>query len=186
MTPATAEPNAADGSARLFFALWPEIGVRKQLAAWQRRLQQGGNARVLRPWTLHLTLVFLGQTPVEQFDVVRDAAAAAGAGGRAAELLLDEAGYWPHNHIVWAGCTAPPPALIELQSALVKRLAAVGVALDAKPFYPHVSLLRNVRKAKPEWTQASVAWPVREFVLVESKPGVDGSRYEIVARFPLR
>jgi 2'-5' RNA ligase len=184
LTPATAESDAADGSSRLFFALWPEIGVRKQLAAWQRKLQQGGNARVLRPWTLHLTLVFLGQTPAEQLDTVRDAAA--GAGGRAAELLLDEAGYWPHNHIVWAGCTAPPPALIELQLALVKRLAAAGVALDAKPFYPHVSLLRNVRKAKPEWPQASVAWPVREFVLVESKPGADGNRYEIVARFPLR
>ena len=184
MTPAFVEPDAAAGSARLFFALWPEIGVRKQLAAWQRKLLSGGNARVLRPWTLHLTLVFLGRTSVERFDAVRDAAA--GARGRAVDLLLDEAGYWPHNHIVWAGCTAPPPALLELQSALLARLAAAGIAVDAAPFHPHVSLLRNVRKAKPELPRASVAWPARDFVLVESTPGEDGSRYEIVARFPLR
>jgi 2'-5' RNA ligase len=178
-----AEAEDAD-TARLFFALWPEISVRNELAAWQRKLQQGGNARVLRPWTLHLTLAFLGPTPLAQLDAVKDAAA--GVRGNAVDLLLDQADYWPHNHIVWVGCTAPPPALIELQSALASRLNAAGIAFDAKPFHPHVSLLRNVRNSRPQWARSSVAWPARDFVLVESRPGNDGNRYEIVARFPLR
>jgi 2'-5' RNA ligase len=184
LTSKSAAPDPANGSARLFFALWPEIGVRKALAAWQRKLQAGGNSRALHPWTLHLTLVFLGPTPLEQLDAVK--AAAAGARASAAELLFDEAGYWPHNQIVWVGCKVPPPALIELQSALAARLTAAGIAFDAKPFQPHVTLLRNVRTAKSELPHAIVEWPVRDFVLVESTPATDGSRYQIVARFPLR
>jgi RNA 2',3'-cyclic 3'-phosphodiesterase len=184
VTPANPEAAGADGPARLFFALWPEISVRNELAAWQRKLQAGGNARVMRPWTLHLTLAFLGATPFEQFDAVKDAAA--GARGKAIDLLLDKAGYWPHNHIVWAGTSAPPPTLLELQATLTARLAAAGVAFDAQAFNPHVTLLRNVRNPKAEWAQAEVIWSARDFVLIESKPGKDGSRYETVAKFPLK
>jgi 2'-5' RNA ligase len=183
VTPAKPAAAAPDGSARLFFALWPAISVRNELAAWQRKLQAGGNAYVLRPWTLHLTLAFLGTTPIEQFDAVKDAAA--GARGKAVDLLLDKAGFWPHNHIVWVGSTAPPLALLELQATLTSRLATAGVIFDKQEFNPHVSLLRNVRNPKAVWTQAEVIWPARDFVLVESKPGRDGSRYEIMARFPL-
>jgi 2'-5' RNA ligase len=182
LTAATAGDGAE--SVRLFFALWPETGVRKELAAWQKKLQQGVNAQASRPWTLHLTLVFLGATPVAQLDAVKDAAA--GARGKAIDLLLDKADYWPHNHIVWAGCSAPPAELLELQATLTARLAAAGVAFDKQAFKAHVSLLRNVRNPKAEWAQTEIIWPARDFVLVESKPGKDGSRYEISARFPLR
>lgn len=180
-----AEPSVPSDSARLFFALWPEIGVRNELAAWQRKLQRGGNARVMRPWTFHLTLAFLGATPESLFDSVKDAGAA--ARGQSFEFVLDQAGYWPHNHLVWIGCSAPSPALVELQAALAAKLGAAGVAFDnSKAFHPHVTVLRNVRTERADLPQSIVAWPVRDFVLVESKPGADGSRYEIVARFPLR
>ncbi len=183
--PLTASPpeEPAD-SARLFFALWPEISVRNDLTAWQKKLQQGGNARAMRPWTLHLTLAFLGTTPEDQFNAVKEAAA--GARGKAFDFVLDHAGYWPHNHIVWVGCSAPPPPLIELQSALAAKLMEAGIKFDAQPFFPHVTTLRNVRIAKTGLPQSVLAWPVRDFVLVESKPGADGSRYQTVAKFPLR
>jgi 2'-5' RNA ligase len=171
-------------SVRLFFALWPGIEVRHELAAWQKKLQQGVNSHPLRPWTLHLTLAFLGATPVAQLDAAKDAAA--GARGKLFDLLLDVAGFWPHNQIAWVGTSTPPPALQDLQATLRTRLTDTGVKFDAKAFHPHVSLLRGVRNPKREWPQATVIWPVRDFVLVESKPGKDGSRYGIVARFPLR
>jgi RNA 2',3'-cyclic 3'-phosphodiesterase len=181
---ASADPVTHSDTARLFFALWPDSSVRKELAAWQRKLQQGINASAMRPWTLHLTLAFLGATPEAQFDAVRDAAA--GARGMAFDLMLDKADYWPHNNLVWVGCSAAPPALLELQTALTSRLGAAGVAFDAKDFHPHVTLLRNVRSPKAAWEQSNLIWPLREFVLVESIPSDYGNRYEIVARFPLR
>lgn len=181
---ASADPATNSDTARLFFALWPDSGVRKELAAWQRRLQQSINASAMRPWTLHLTLAFLGATPEAQFDAVRDAAA--GARGMAFDLMLDKADYWPHNNIVWIGCSAAPPALLELQAALTSRLGTAGVAFDTKAFLPHVTLLRNVRSPKAAWEQSNLIWPMREFVLVESIATDYGSRYEIVARFPLR
>jgi 2'-5' RNA ligase len=180
---AAAEGGGAE-TVRLFFALWPEVGVRHELTAWQKKLQQGVNARAVRPWTLHLTLAFLGATPVAQLDAAKDAAA--GARGKLFDLLLDVAGFWPHNQIAWVGTSTAPPALQALQSTLTSRLTAAGVGFDVKPFHAHLTLLRNVRNPKPEWPQEIVAWPVRDFVLVESMPGKDGSRYEIVARFPLQ
>lgn len=183
--PSPAKDEAADAdSARLFFALWPELGVRNELAAWQRKLQQGGNARAMRPWTFHLTLAFLGDIPEARFDAVKDAASS--ARGKAFDFVLDQAGYWPHNHIVWVGCSTPPPALMELQVALAANLAAAGITYDNKPFNPHLTILRNVRVARAEWPQSILAWPVRDFVLVESTPGADGSRYQTIAKFPLR
>jgi 2'-5' RNA ligase len=177
---------AGDGceTVRLFFALWPEIEIRHELAAWQKKLQQGVNARAPRPWTLHLTLAFLGATPVAQLDAAKDAAA--GARGKAFDLLLDIAGFWPHNQIAWAGSSTPPPALQELQTTLCSRLTSAGVKYDAKTFHTHVTLLRSVRNPKAAWPQEIVVWPARDFVLVESTPGKDGNRYEILARFPLR
>jgi RNA 2',3'-cyclic 3'-phosphodiesterase len=182
LTPAVAGEGAE--TVRLFFALWPEIGVRHELAAWQKKLQQGVSAQAQRPWTLHLTLAFLGATPVAQLNAVKDAAA--GARGKLFDLLLDVAGFWPHNQIAWVGTSTPPPALQDLESVLRTRLTDAGIKFDAKAFHPHVSLLRGVRNPKPEWPQATVIWPARDFVLVESQPGKYGSRYEIVARFPLR
>ena len=180
---AAAEGDGAE-TVRLFFALWPESAVRKQLGAWQKKLQQGVNSNAPRPWTLHLTLAFLGATPIAQLDAAKDAAA--GARGNQFDLLLDVAGFWPHNQIAWVGTSTPPPTLQELHSNLSTRLADAGVKFDAKAFHPHVSLLRGVRNPKPEWPQATVIWPVRDFVLVESTSGKFGSRYEIVARFPLK
>ena len=178
-------PPPDDGDAlKLFFALWPDLETRNALAAWQRDLQKGRNARAMRPWTLHLTLVFLGVTPDDRLDAVKDAAA--GVRGRAFDFALDTAGYWPHNHIVWAGCGSPPPPMLEFQATLADRLKAAGFTLDARPFHPHVTLLRNVRDAKGELPQAIVPWSAREFVLVESQPMEDGSRYQTIAKFPLR
>ena len=178
----------AGGSARLFFALWPEGKTRSALAAWQQQLLRACGGRAMRPWTLHLTLAFLGRTPEEKFEAVR--MAAAGVRGAAFELAIDRAGYWAQNRILWVGCDFVPPALAELQSGLAARLAAGGIAFDAKPFEAHVTLLRNARAATRELPQASVDWRVRDYVLVESKPapdlGPDSSRYEVIARFPLK
>ena len=185
---AKAEGEPGEASLRLFFALWPDSKTRTALAAWQQKLARSCGGRAMRPWTLHLTLAFLGSTPEERLDAVK--AAAAGARGAAFEMLMDRAGFWPHNRIVWAGCEAVPPPLAALQADLVARLAAAGIGFDAKPFHTHVTLLRNARPPAAELPQGSVPWEAKDYVLVESKPapdlGPDVSRYEIIARFPLK
>jgi 2'-5' RNA ligase len=183
-----ADKAETESNVRLFFALWPEIKTRNALAAWQQKLLRACGGRAMRPWTLHLTLAFLGSTPEDSLDAVKTAAA--GARGAAFEMMIDRAGFWPHNRIVWVGCETVPPALAELQADLVARLAAAGISFDAKPFHVHITLLRNARPPTKELPEEKVVWSAREYVLVESKPapdlGPDSSRYEIIARFPLK
>lgn len=138
----------------------------------------------MRRETLHMTLAFLGEV-----DPARLAAAQAVASGLPSvapfDLAIDRLGCWRHNHIVWAGCEAPP-ALGALADGLAEGLRAAGFRLDDRPFAPHVTLLRDARcpEALPA-PEKPVAWPVGEFVLVESRLSPKGADYAVLARYPL-
>ena len=45
---------------RLYFALWPDDGIRLQLSRYRLQLAREGNGRAVFPVTLHMTLAFLG------------------------------------------------------------------------------------------------------------------------------
>jgi 2'-5' RNA ligase len=72
-------------TARLFVAVDPPAEVREELLAWARRALArrsrgggtgaNGEARVLEPEALHLTLCFLGGRPVGEIETIGDALA---------------------------------------------------------------------------------------------------------------
>lgn len=47
-------------NARLYFALWPDDGIRLQLSRYRLQLAREGDGRAVFPATLHMTLAFLG------------------------------------------------------------------------------------------------------------------------------
>jgi RNA 2',3'-cyclic 3'-phosphodiesterase len=136
----------------------------------------------MRRDTLHLTLAFLGDIPGERVADARRVADAIAAAPF--DLTIDRVGYWRHNHILWAG-GAVPPRLTFVADALGDGLRAAGFTLDARPFAPHITLLRDAHCAGTPALPQSIAWPVREFVLAESRLSPGGARYEIVDRWPL-
>ncbi|MBS1188993.1 MAG: 2-5 ligase [Rhodocyclaceae bacterium] len=174
--------------ARVFFALWPDDRVRKALhqAAVDCARRFGG--RAMQPETLHLTLAFIGDVPLE--DLPRLQEAAAGVDGSAFRLGFDRLGFWGHNHILWAGSRQADPALSAVAHGLAGRLEAAGYPSGIKtgrPFAPHVTLVRNVVNKHPELPELpSVDWACQEFVLVRSRLSGQGAAYETVARWPLR
>lgn len=166
---------------RLFFALWPDDATRERLAGWGQTIQRASGGRAMRPQTLHLTLAFLGATPAAALPAVTSAA------GRVAPrhftLRIDEPGYWRHNQIAWGGVRAPPPELDALVADLRAALGAARLTFDPKPFVAHLTL---VRKARPGFRMPAldaIAWPVRDFALIRSVTGPDGSAYEVVQRW---
>lgn len=170
---------------RLFFALWPDAAERAALAAWQQPLRELCGGRAMRPDTLHLTLVFLGDVAAHRLETLRLAAEEVQA--ESFGLVFDAARYWGHNHIAFAVPSAPPAPLPALAQALEERLRAHRFRFDRRDYRAHVTLLRHAK-----WTDAPlpalppVRWPVREFVLVRSLHDGDGARYEVLARFPLQ
>lgn len=129
-----------------------------------------------------MTLLFLGDTAVERLPVLVEAAAAVTF--EAFALDIDAADYWKHNKVAWVAPSSPPLELGHLVAGLERRVAAAGFAFDARPFAPHVTLVRNARCAPLDVRLPRIRWDVREFVLVRSRLDSQGSRYQIVSRWP--
>ena len=178
----TGSDPAEPDTLRLFFALWPDDTTRDVLDRAGKWLHQHWGGRRMRADTLHITLAFLGSTPIEQLNVL--AACADTVRTDAFELVLDQAGYWRHNRIGWLGAGRTPSQHLELVGALNAALQGGGFAVDARPHVPHVTLLRNSPGGEALPCEP-VHWPVRDFVLVVSRREADGMHYDVIRRWPL-
>jgi 2'-5' RNA ligase len=162
---------------RLFFALWPDDGVRARLERWSRELHALCGGRRMPPENLHVTLAFLGR--VEEARVAEVERAASEVTPRSLSLVLDRPGYWKHNRIAWAGASVVPPELAALVSELRGALVISQIRFDAKSFASHVTLLREAREPKAIPALDPVPWKLDGFALVQSVTLPRGSRYEI-------
>jgi RNA 2',3'-cyclic 3'-phosphodiesterase len=166
---------------RLFFALWPDDVARAALEGWSTAIHRVAGGRATRGDSIHMTLAFVGDCDPQRLDELK--AAAAGVRVRPFDLVLDEAGFWKHNRIAWAGATQTPAALETLVSGLRAALVAARFAFDPKPFVSHVTL---VRKAQPGFVMPAldpIRWQVADFVLVRSVMRPAGSDYLVEARW---
>lgn len=168
---------------RLFFALWPTRTTAMALHALACRQAVRTGGRVTRMDSIHLTVAFLGDVPVGCVDALR--APPPELAAPAFTMALDQVGHWVRNGIVWAGPSELPEALSALNTRLSDWVASLGIALDPRPFRPHVTLLRKAARGALAEFRAPIEWHVTEYALVRSGRRVDGSRYETIARFPL-
>jgi len=170
---------------RLFFAFWPTATERAAMAEWQLPLRELCGGRLMREDTLHATLVFLGDVAEHRLQAL--CLAAQEVTNTGFELILTSAHYWGHNHIVYAAPAVVPPHLAELVGELERRLRKHHFHFEARPYKPHVTLLRNA-----QWSDAHlppmkpVRWQVDDFVLVQSLHDEQGAKYEVLANFPLQ
>lgn len=176
-------------SHNLFFALWPDDDVRERIASAARRLKDAHapRARWLRADRYHLTLRFLG-THATLPESLRAAANAGGDAVRASafDFALDRAGSFRNRDIPWwLGCSAMPAGLDALWDALAATLASNGIADEERSRrVAHVSIARDADRVLDDEAIAPIAWPVRDFVLVDSRLGA-GSTYTILRRWRL-
>ena len=134
-----------------------------------------------RAETIHLTLAFLGDVAQERLDELK----ALAIHGRRHELPIEQAGYWPHNRIVWAGPGEMPASLERLASDLSRALSAMGFKTENREFAAHVTLIRKARAVTPLPPLPRVRWPVEEVVLVESRRAGAGRSYAVRQRYAL-
>jgi len=170
---------------RLFFAFWPTAAERTAMAEWQLPLRELCGGRLMRADTLHTTLVFLGDVAEHRLQAL--CLAAQEVSCSKFELILKAVHYWGHNHIAYAAPDAVPPQLAELVHELERSLRKHHFHFEARPYKPHVTLLRNA-----QWSDAhlppmkAVRWQVDDFVLVQSLHDEQGAKYEVLANFPLQ
>lgn len=167
---------------QLFFAAWPAPEIQEALRGVAQRAQRECGGQATPVHNIHLTLVFLGPVPHDRMTELETLAEK--VSGQRFDLAVDRLDYWQHNRIAWAGVEQCPEALRALVGQLEKTLGAAGFRLDPRPYVPHITLLREAR-APAQNQMPPIAWPVEEFVLVESVQ-LDQSRvYEVLHRWPL-
>jgi RNA 2',3'-cyclic 3'-phosphodiesterase len=202
------ERASREPTRRLFFALWPDGGMREAVAQATRKAARASGGRPVPADNLHVTLAFLGSVAEQRLPelaetargamaAVRSAAAGATPAADSIELAFDHLEYWRAAHLLVALAAEPPALLGALARKLQALLASRGFAPELKSswsvgvnitrqFRPHVTLARKVYRPPRVMEIDPVTWSFADFVLVDSKTLPEGSVYTVLERFPLR
>lgn len=202
-------PGAAgpEPTRRLFFALWPDDGMRAAMARATEDAVRGSGGRPVPAENLHVTLAFLGSVPerrlaqlaaiARQVAVVPSSCgdeASPASGGRGLALVFEHLEYWRAAHVLCAVPPRPPSPVAALARRLQEGLTEGAFVPDqktsesaginiAKPFRPHVTLARKALRPPRSTEIAAVTWSSMEFVLVESKTHPEGAAYRVLESF---
>lgn len=160
---------------RLFVALWPDTELRERIEAVAAPAVERARARPVPADNLHVTLVFVGNWPVqarEQVEMVVDALDIPDA-----ELVFERIKYWRRPKILSLVAQDCPEALAVYQREMSSAMAALGWTPEPRPWEPHVTLGRKAERSVRKTLDEPVVWPCRQVALVRSENGNKGSVY---------
>ena len=163
---------------RLFLALWPDEGVRKQLTDHAAQWVWPGPCMPYAAPDWHLTLQFIGNVALDKVDAMMSAAAVP---FEPFELVLDQPRLWPHGLAVLCASKVPAP-LMRLHERLGQALSEFDFVPDARPYLPHVTLARHAGASVLPRECIPVSWRPRGFAMVVST-GVQTSRYQLLRQY---
>ncbi len=167
--------------ARLFFALWPDTETRHSLLKIRDTLP-ADNGRLVIANNLHITLVFLGDVSTEKAECVTDRVRQLRI--KPVTLILDRIGWWKKTQVLWLAPAHIPEEIPIFAAELATASTQCAIRLDQRPFRPHVTLARGVRRKPILHSVEPVQWPVRGFSLIQSQTLPAGSRYEEIWSSP--
>lgn len=164
------------------------LRVRERLAA-----SAGDGVRWSGEATWHVTLQFLGNTAEEQQVCVMERLRTVKAD--AVPVRLAGLGFFERAGVFYAGVSLTPE-LLALQQKVTAATRHCGFVPEARAYSPHITLAkskgRNVRALAPlqkaldrNHLALAAEFVAKDFLLYESFPGPEGSRYEIRDRFAL-
>ena len=187
---------------RLFTAIELSEDARLAIAAEQKRIAEvvgrgaAGSLKWIRPEHMHLTLVFLGEIEEARAPaIIRAMGDDIGEAGPFA-IVFAGIGMFPPQRaprVLWLGLSRGANETIALQRRVVERLSPTGVAIEERPFHPHLTLARwresrqaDRRPVAAAERDAEVARvDVDAVTLFQSRLSSSGPAYTVLARAPL-
>ena len=138
---------------RLFVAVNFDDEVKKRFLEIQALLRaQSIRGNFTRAENLHLTLVFLGETPEEKlkdiFQIIDD------INTPSFDVTFNRAGCFSHSRkeLWWLGAAPDSPGLCGLKAIhgkLISALSDAGVSVDKRPYSAHITLGREIKHSEP-------------------------------------
>jgi RNA 2',3'-cyclic 3'-phosphodiesterase len=190
---------AAERDLRLFVAIHAAPAVKDAAEAVIGRLRGAGHVGWVTRERLHLTLKFLGSTPPDKVPELRAALAKNANAFSRFVVYSSGVGAFPNlrkPQTVWLGVDDQPGRLGDLAEGVDRAVQPIGFEREMRPFRAHLTLGRvrsprglaelahKLRAAAGEPPQRA-AWPVDEYLLVQSVLRPSGPDYTILDRFPL-
>ncbi len=169
---------------RLFFALWPDQAVRRQIASNLERQDIDFNrCRLVSSSNLHMTLHFIGNTSLEEMACLDRQARAVVA--EPFDLTIDYSGYFKRPKLMWFSCRQVPQMLYDLHRKLGRQISQCAFVPEKRDYAPHITAVRKINAEPPVVQFEPVPWRVDRFVLIESVSIPGGVRYQVVQSYPL-
>ena len=184
---------------RLFTAIDLDDAARDAVARLQRRLSERPSGDRSLKWVdpsrMHLTLVFLGEVADARVPAIVESLSPPIDVPRFA-IAFQGLGVFPPRgapRVLWLGVAQGAAALAAVQGHVVKRLESLGVALEDRPFHPHLTLARW-RDSRPSDRTRALAAGINEpiaplgvdsIALYQSRLSSAGSTYTVLARATL-
>ncbi len=112
--------------------------------------------RWVRPAAMHLTLVFLGDTPTVKLDSIQQAISNAATAVPPITFNVGGLGCFPNYRrprVLWVGVQEPASHLQQLKISLDRELDLLGFKAERRPFSPHLTLGRVNKQASREDAQ---------------------------------
>lgn len=188
---------------RLFIALHLPATVTAALDIAQRSLRSSVPRSLVSwvaPGSIHLTLKFLGDVPLDARAAIADALTNLALAHAPFELSTAGLGCFPHERnprVVWIGVQGQMDALNRLRDSVESAIAPLGYPTEDRPFSPHLTLGRVRRETSRSAVQslvaairatpppAAVTWRVTEIALFRSELKPDGAVYTLLHHAPL-
>jgi len=193
---------------RIFIALDIDDTIRQRLQRFMEGVSGfAPDARWVRPESLHVTLKFVGEKPIETVEEIKRALSSIRA--EPIEISFRGYGFFPTAkaaRVCWVGIDSGPK-LPSLAKAVDDSTFALGIPKEDHPYTPHLTLARGGgRSGAPSHRKEDVpnknfqrlqeklvALPTpdfgtitaHEFFLYQSQLSPGGSRYTKIATFAL-
>jgi 2'-5' RNA ligase len=142
---------------RTFIAIELDENVRDGLARVQAKFKKqapDGSVKWVNPEVIHLTLKFLGDTPVSKISKVADALAAACQGVDPFELSFEGRGCFPNlrrPRVIWVAVRdLSGSRLARMQAAVEQHVSPLGFPTEERGFSPHLTVGRVARSANSQ------------------------------------
>lgn len=158
---------------RLFFGLSPDQQASRQCLTIMKALS-AQHYPVIPAANLHVTLLFLGAINAGQEAELMEKAA--GIAFPRLTLKFDQLSYWPKPQVLCLIASATDSALQDLAARLKALAENLGIAVENRPYLPHVTLARKA-KHPIAMTIEPVVWRAGQFCLFESVTTGNGVTY---------
>jgi len=162
---------------RLFISVNCDNNVKTQLLDVQDRLRtQAVKGNFSLPENLHLTLVFIGETPADNVQVITSAIETALKPRIAPfSLVFSMTGCFKHSNkeLWWIGTEhgdVHVDTLKTIRRRITEELSSKGISFDNRAFNPHITLGREIKHEAPiVIPKQEIIYPINRISLMKSE-----------------